>query len=147
LATAHRSFRVNDAKRAVAGLAASSQPGDVVTFAPSELRVLVDYYLNRLPPARTRNIVDVALLQDAASANTLYATEISAAALAQQLATTQRIWIIGDDSLPVRGSSVDDPVVAFERSPAFGAYTVAAESRYGTMYVRLYVRAAPRPLG
>jgi hypothetical protein len=141
--TSHRSFRVNDARRAAAGLAANSQPGDVVTFAPSALRVLFDYYLNRLPADRTQRVVDVALQQDAASAHTLYATEISAAALAKRLATEQRIWIVGDDALPIRASSVDDPVVAFERSPAFGAYTVAAESRYGTMYVRLYVRAAP----
>jgi mannosyltransferase len=143
--TTHRSFRVDDAKHAVAGLAADSQPGDVVTFAPSELRVLFDYYLNRLPPDRAHRIVDVAVQRDAASAHTLYATEISSAALAKELATKQRIWIVGDDALPVRASSIDDPVVAFERSPAFAAYTVAAESRYGTMFVRLYVRTAPLP--
>jgi hypothetical protein len=143
--TTHRSFRVDDAKRAAEGLAVDSEPGDVVTFAPSELRVLFDYYLNRLPADRTKHVVDVALQQDAASAHTLYATEISAAALARQLATRQRIWIVGDDALPVRASSVDDPMVTFERSPAFAAYAVAAESRYGTMYVRLYVRTAPLP--
>jgi hypothetical protein len=67
--------------------------------------------------------------------------------LGKQLATKQRIWVVGDDALPVRASSVDDPVVVFERSAAFAAYTVAAEYRYGTMYVRLYVRTASLPTG
>ncbi|MDQ1484751.1 MAG: mannosyltransferase [Actinomycetota bacterium] len=136
---AHNPFRFDDARAAAAAVVANAQPGDVVTFAPSYKRVQFDYYFDRLPAGQRGMVTDIAFKQDAASAGTLYATEVSTPSLALRLRGRARIWIVGDVPLPPHLASATEPMVAFEQSPAFGAYRLERDSRFGGMHVRLFV--------
>ena len=122
--------------RAVAeDIAARSQPGDVVLFAPAHVRVAVGWYLAAERAAGEVVPDDVAVARSADSVGDEFPVEYGADQLAGIVAGAPRIWVVslpGDEwhptpepGLEVAGAVRQDRRLAYER-------------RFDTLVVELY---------
>jgi mannosyltransferase len=81
-----------DLRGAAALVAARTQPGDALVYAPAFSRVGLDYYLDQQHGPVPR---DIALRESAVAAGDLFGRELPAAQVAARMRTSRRLWVAG----------------------------------------------------
>jgi mannosyltransferase len=81
-----------DLRGAAALVAARTQPGDALVYAPAFSRVGLEYYLDQQGRPAPR---DIALRESAVAAGDLFGRELPAAQVAARMRASRRLWVAG----------------------------------------------------